>query len=109
MCVCLRTSTPVVEDDQDIGESNASVTIDIGGAVLIRNTVAPGIDDRQDVVHINEAVTVGVGAFALIRDAVVVGVLGGAEGDVINIADAVLVAVDQIWNIEDVRATGCCP
>ena len=33
MCVLgLRTSTPVVEDDQDIGESNASVTINIGGA-----------------------------------------------------------------------------
>ena len=32
MCVCLRASTPVVEDDQDIGESNTSVTIDIGGA-----------------------------------------------------------------------------
>ena len=30
----LRTSTPVVEDDQDIGESNASVTINIGGAVV---------------------------------------------------------------------------
>ena len=26
----LRASTPVVEDDQDIGESNASVTINIG-------------------------------------------------------------------------------
>ena len=30
----LRASTPVVEDDQDIGESNASVTINIGGAVV---------------------------------------------------------------------------
>ena len=31
----LRASTPVVEDDQDIGESNASVTINIGGAVIL--------------------------------------------------------------------------
>ena len=30
----LRASTPVVENDQDIGESNASVTINIGGAVV---------------------------------------------------------------------------
>ena len=32
--VCLRASTPVVEDDQDIGESNASVTVNIGGTVV---------------------------------------------------------------------------
>ena len=32
--VCLRASTPIVEDDQDIGESNASVSINIGGAVV---------------------------------------------------------------------------
>ena len=31
----LRASTPVVEDDQDIGESNASVTINIGGAGVL--------------------------------------------------------------------------
>ena len=30
----LRASAPIVEDDQDIGESNASVTINIGGAVI---------------------------------------------------------------------------
>ena len=34
VCVCLRASTPVVENDQDIGESNASVTINIGGTVV---------------------------------------------------------------------------
>ena len=32
MCVCLRASTPIVEDYQDVGESNASVVINIGGA-----------------------------------------------------------------------------
>ena len=44
----LRASTPVVEDDQDIGESNASVTINIGGAVvghwftvIARSTLSP--------------------------------------------------------------------
>ena len=31
----LTDKTPVVEDDQDIGESNASVTINIGGAVIL--------------------------------------------------------------------------
>ena len=50
VCVCLRTSTPVVEDDQDIGESNASVTINIGGAGLIAAII------RNDFAGVNDAV-----------------------------------------------------
>ena len=32
--LCLRTHAPVVEDDQDIGEPNGSVTINIGRAII---------------------------------------------------------------------------
>ena len=34
VCVCLRTSTPVVEDDQDIRESNSAVPVNIRCTVL---------------------------------------------------------------------------
>ena len=52
VCVCLRASTPVVEDDQDIGESNTSVSINIGGAWL--SFIAAII--RNDFAGVNDAV-----------------------------------------------------
>ena len=52
----LRTSTPIVEDDQDIGESNASVTINIGGAVVghwftvvARSTLGPSATEFRAI------------------------------------------------------------
>ena len=32
--LCLRTHAPIVEDDQDIGEPDGSVTINIGRAII---------------------------------------------------------------------------
>ena len=61
MCVCLRASTPVVEDDQDIGESNASVTINIGGAgVLFSFFNAKGGHAKSDVINVVIAIAVDI-------------------------------------------------
>ena len=58
MCVCLRASTPVVEDDQDIGESNASVSINIGGAFII--VEAEKLNSRKCVIFIKVPITVDI-------------------------------------------------
>ena len=58
MLVYLRASTPVVEDDQDIGESNASVTINIGGAVII--VEAEKLNSRKCVIFVKVPITVDI-------------------------------------------------
>ena len=50
MCVCLRASTPIVEDDQDIGESNASVTID-DGCLRYHQVRIPSLYRRKSSIH----------------------------------------------------------
>ena len=95
----LLAAAPFADSPEHVIDVHDAITIDVGGAVLVWNTVAPGVDHDEHIVDIDETVAVGVGAFAFIQDAIAVLIKIFIEDDFNKVRDTILIAVGLafIW------------